>query len=160
MGKKPDVTAEDQQVELSPEQIETARIAHCEILQKSIVELEQKEKDAQARLVGIQSEIDKAYLTREDNVKSIELIASNNYVAAKAKVNEANDLMQKTKDDRQAFEQERSDFLQAKEVADKQIAAEKEALAAKSNDNKSLSKHLGVRLANIKAREDALHGEE
>ena len=160
MGKKPDLTSDGQEVELTTEQIETARIAHCEILQKSIVELAQKEKDAQARLVGIQSEIDAAYEKREEAVKNIELMASNNYVASKAKVNEANDLMQKTKEDRETFSLERSEFLQGKSVAEQSIAAEKEALNSKAGDLKSLKKHLDARLSNIKAREDALHEEE
>lgn len=145
--------------ELTPEEIEAARIAHCDILQNSILDLEKKEKEAIARLSSIQDEISAHYKAREDAVKNIEYLASDNFRKSKAALDRANDVEAKANDLLKNTEAERGSFLVEKKKSIESIDELREKLNQQSIEIKALKLNLNKRLKNIEAREIALHGE-
>lgn len=146
-------------VELNSEQLEAARIAHCDILKSSIADLEKEEAAAKERLKNIQSEIDMAYKAREESLKSMGILASQNTIAAKKTVDEANDLMAKTKEETKKFEQERAQYLKDRSVAEAGIAFDRKELSDRATELNVRERQLNVRLKNIKGRESLLHEE-
>lgn len=159
MGSNKNLVGDMNKVDLSPEEIESARIAHCEILEGSIKDLEVKEQAAKKRLAAIDDEINSAYKVREDAVKNIESIASRNYIAAKTKVNEANDLFNSADEKMKLFEKERSVFLIDKEKTLSEIRVQQEALSDKQSALVRAQAKIDARLTNVEARESLLHKE-
>lgn len=159
MGSNKNLVGDMNKVDLSPEEIESARIAHCEILEGSIKDLEVKEQAAKKRLAAIDDEINSAYKVREDAVKNIESIASRNYIAAKTKVNEANDLFNSADEKMKLFEKERSVFLIDKEKILSEIRVQQEALSDKQSALVRAQAKIDARLKNVEARESLLHKE-
>ena len=159
MGKKPDLTSDGQEVELTTEQIETARIAHCEILNNSIIDLQKKENDAKARLADIQKEIDVQYRAREEAVKNIEILASDNYRKSKAALDSASGVHSKADDLMKKNENDRSSFLVETTRVEGVLSDRKNQLDQKERELNALKRNLDQRLKNIEARETSLHGE-
>ena len=146
--------------ELTPEEIESARIAHCDILQNNILDLEKKEKEAKARLDSVQDEIAVHFKAREDAVKNIEYLASDNFRKSKAALERATDVESKANEILKNAEADRGAFLVDRKKSLESIEELMNKLNQDKSDIKALRSNLNKRLKNVEAREIALHGED